>query len=395
MAKKKVKTKPKITATPYNPTGVTQYPSEAAFNTAVSTRAKSQLQPTLNDIRTRRKQEFGANTTRNNDIQRYYGYDLAARQSAQTRQQAALQGLLDSVGVANTDAQTGLSSALRPAADANSAAATQLGVAPTGTDPALTNVLASYGQANKMGLAGDYGAYNTNAANDIALTGVQEREAGTTEMNTHAAAMRALDKERTDAMGQLPGLTDTARSGLLQELLANSQNKLAWNQFGETRRSNKAGESIAGDQQTLAENQFDETKKQNKAQNKLNEEQLQISRDELDSKIDQAQTDQEMTVAQDNAKKFDTAAQWLQGWLAPTDAEQSVTVNKDTKAKKTKIRKSYDTRIKNGFHSTLVQLMTQFGLDRATAYEVMRSAPPYRKKAEQFADAWNMRSYPH
>src|SRR4051812_20507941 len=149
---------------PYNPTGVTQYPSKKAFNTAVNTRATGQLQPTLNDIRARRTEELGAHDTRNADIQSYYGYDMAARQAAQTRMQEALGGILRSVGTSGTDAAAGLSAALRPSADANAAAASQLGVSAPGTDPQIAASLAAYGQGNQMGLAGDFGSYLARSA---------------------------------------------------------------------------------------------------------------------------------------------------------------------------------------------------------------------------------------
>src|SRR4051794_1260029 len=204
-AKLKPKVKPKPAA-PYNPAGVTTYPSEKAFNTTVDTRARAQLKPALDDIRARTTEEVGANETRNRDIQRYYGYDLAARQAAQTRMQEALTGILGSVGTDNTQAQAGLSAALRPSADANATAAQQLGAMAPGTDPALASTLAAYGQGNKMGLGGDFGAYLTRSAADIGLTGVEEREAGEKEMGVHRSAMTALDRERKDAMGQLPGL---------------------------------------------------------------------------------------------------------------------------------------------------------------------------------------------
>src|SRR5215218_7024341 len=80
---------------PYNPAGVTQYPSRAAFDKVVNTRAKAQLQPGLSDIRARRKEEIGANATRTRDIQGYYDYDLAARNAAQTRLNEALSGILN------------------------------------------------------------------------------------------------------------------------------------------------------------------------------------------------------------------------------------------------------------------------------------------------------------
>lgn len=412
MATKKAQTKPKPKAKPkpkpkpYNPAGITTYPSEKAFNTAVDARAGAQLRPTLNDIRARRKEEIGANATRNYDIQRYYGFDQAAREAAAKRQQEALTGILSASGLSNTSAQAGLSAALRPAADANSAAATQLGVASPGIDPQLANVLAAYGTSNQNSLAGDFAAYSNDAANDIAMSGVEGREAGDKEAGVHRAAMTALDQERTDANNQLPGLREQARSAMLQELLANSQNKLAWrqfglgrDQFGETVRSNKANEKLAGKQEQLAEDQFTESKrarkfdeKEARKASKLNQDQLDLARDELNAKIDQAQTEEEVAAAEDEGKRFDSATQYLQGYLAPGDQDMKYNEN----GKKVFSPGKYKARVNDSkFHEVLVNLMTTYGLDRATAYQVMRSAPVFRKKAEKFADAWNMRSYPH
>jgi hypothetical protein len=409
---KKATKKPK----PYSPTSVTQYPSKKAFNAEINTRAQGQLQPALNDIRARRHEELGAHDTRNTDIHSYYGYDLAARQAAQTRMQEALGGILKSVGTSGTDAATGLSAALRPAADSNAAAAAQLGVTAPGTDPQLASSLAAYSQGNQMGLAGDFGSYLARSAGDIGLTGVEERDAGQKESSLNTANLKALTKERTDAKAQLPTLRDQARSAMLQEILGNSQNKLAWRQFGlgqqqfgETVRSNRAQEKLAGKQQTLAESQFGETKrarrfdeKMARKQAKLNEGQLQLGRDELNAKIDQANTTQEETVAKDNAKRYDSATTYLQNYLAPNDQDKTPggldpnNANYDESAKPQFNPAAYKRRVNDGkFHEVLVNIMTTYGLDRATAYQVLRTSPIFRKKAEKFADAWNLRDYPH
>lgn len=389
--KKRAQKKPK----PYNPAGITQYPSEKAFNQTVNTRAQAQLKPTLDDIRSRRTEEIGANATRNRDIQGYYGYDMGARQAAQTRMQEALTGILSAAGVSNTGAQAGLSAALRPAADANSAAATQLGVQAPGVDPQLANVLASYGRGNQNSLAGDFGAYLTRSAADIGLTGIEEREAGEREMGTHKANMTALDKERTAARGQLPGLREGARSSLLQELLANSQNKLAWNQFGENRSQGRAQQRLAEDQFGLAEDQFGLTEdqfkeskrarrfdeKQAREASKLSRDQLDLAHEELDAKVDQAQTEEEVVAAGEQAKRFDSAAEYLQGYLSPGDQDMRY----NAAGKKVFSPKMYKTRVNaNKFHEVLTNLMTTYGLDQMTAYQVMRTAPIFRARAERF-----------
>lgn len=402
MATKKARRKPK----PYNPAAVTQYPSKAAFNNTVNTRARSQLQPTLTDIRNRRREELGAHDTREADIKGYYDFDLAARQAAQDRMQQALTGLLTSVGTTNQDAQAGLAAALRPAQDANAAAAQTLDVAPQGTDPQIAATLAAYGKGNQLGLAGDFGAYLTRSAADIGLTGAERRQAGQTEAQVSRSNLEDLTRERSDAMKTLPALRDQARQGLMQELLANSQNKLAWrqfglgrDQFGETVRSNKAGERLANRQARLAESQFGESKRarrfdeqQAREQSRLNRDQLKLARRELGAKIDQATNDQEMAAAENQAKQFDSAAQWLEGYLAPGDMDMKYNQN----GKKVFSPAKYKARVNNGkFHEVLVNLMTKFGLDRATAYEVLRTAPLFRKTAERNAAAWSMRNRPH
>jgi hypothetical protein len=412
MAAKKAQKKP---PKPYNPAAVTKYPSKKAFNTEINTRAQGLLKPTLNDISARRREELGAHETRTRDIQGYYDYDVAARQAAQTRMQEALTGILGTAGVANSDAQAGLSAALRPSADANSAAASQLGVQAPGVDPQVANVLASYGKGNQMSLAGDFGSQLGRSAADIALTGVERRDAGNKEMGVNRAALTALTKERTDANAQLPALKSQARTSMLQEILANSQNNLAWKQFGEGRtqaraqqnlardqfgetvRSNRANEKLGTRQLGLAKSQFGESKRARRFDEKmarkeatLSRDQLKLARDELNAKVEEARTTQELGQAQDNAKRFDSATTYLQGYLAPGDQDMKYNSN----GKKVFDPKRYKARVNDGkFHEVLVNLMTTYGLDRATAYQVMRSAPIFRKKAEKFADAWNMRNY--
>lgn len=396
MAKKLARKKAKA-PTRYSPAGVTTYPSEAAFNKTVNTRAQAQLKPGLDDIRARRRQELGAHSARTADIQGYYDYDLAARNAAQTRLNESLQGIMGRSDVMGAGSQEGLAAAVRQSQAGNEAASTQLGVQAPGVDPNVTNTLAAYNKGNQMGLAGEFGGYLAGGANDIAMTGIERREAGQQEQGTNTANLRALDDERKTAMATLPGLRDASRQSLLQEILANSQNKLAWNQFGEGRRSNKAQEGLAEDQFGLAEDQFGQTKKefteqkrarkfdegQARKQSQLNQDQLDLARDELNAKVDQAQTDQEMAGAEDQAKRFDSAAQWLSGYLAPNDADYRMNAND----KKVFSPKQYNARI--SFHEALVQIMNRYGMDRGTAYQILgtSSIPAWRRQADKYRQA--------
>lgn len=390
MALKKAR---KRTVQPYSPAEVTTYPSQAAFNTTVRNRARGQLAPTLDDIRARRKQELGAHTTRSREIGDLYNFDLAARQAAQTRLNEALTGILNRNDVLGSGAQAGLSAALKTVGDQNAAAAQQLGVTVPGTDPQVAATLAAYNKGNSMGLAGDFAGSLARSAADIGITGVERREAGEREMAMNRANLQALDEERTAANKTLPQLQEEARSGLLNEILANSQNKLAWKQFGEGRRQfNK--------QQTLAEDQFGEQKRARKfdegealKQSQLNQDQLDLARDELNAKIDQATTDQDMTNAENAAKQFDSATEWLSGYLAPGDQDMKY----NDSGKKVFSPGKWQKRIKGSFNDTVNQLITRFGLDRGTAYTVLSTAsiPGWRKNALKFKAAWEMNNRPH
>jgi len=385
-------------STPYSPTSVTTYPNESAFNRGVDTRARGQLQPGLSDVRARRREELGAHEARTRDIQGYYDYDLAARQAGQTRLQEALTGILNRNDVMGAGAQEGLAAALRQASAPNDAAAAQLGVGAAPVDPQLAASLGAYSKGNAMGLAGEFGNHLALGAADIGLTGVERREAGDRETGEHAANLKGLTNERTELMKTLPGLREGARASMLQEILANSQNKLAWRQFGEGRRSSKVQEGLAKDQFDLTGEQFTESKRarkfdegQARIQSKLNQDQLNLARDELNAKIDQAQTEEEAKGAETMAKQFDSAAEWLTGWLAPNDQDKAM---RGDPKKPVFSPKLYNRRVNNGFHDALVQLMTRFGLDRSTAYKVLSTATPYRKKAEKFSGAWDMRNRP-
>ena len=400
--KPRKKPKTKKPAPRYSPASQTTYPSEKAFNRTLETRARSQLDPVLNDIRARRKEELGAHATRGREIQGYYDQDLAARQAQQTRIQEALNGIMSRNDVMGAGAQEGLAAAMRQATAGNDAAAQQLGVQAPGVNPDLANTLAAYTKGNAMGLAGDFGQHLVRSAADIGLTGVERREAGEREGGVHSAALRALTGERSDAMKQLPGLRDAARTSMLQEILGNSQNKLAWrqfglgrDQFGETVRSNKAQEDLAADQFDLAEDQFRESKKARRFdermardQSQLNWEQLALARDELTAKVDQATTEAEMAGAEDQAKKFDAAAEWLAGWLAPNDMDYAM---RGDPKKKTFSPAAYKKRTggPKAFHSALSQIITRFGVDRNTAYEILRTAEPYRSMAQRNQNAFN------
>lgn len=395
MAKARVKRR-------YDPAGVTTFPSRKAFTNRVNSMARSQIQPTLNDIAARRREEQGAHTTRVGDIQGYYNFDLAARQAAQDRLQSALTGILNRNDTLGSGASEGLAAALRTAAAPNDAAAAQLGVAPGAADPGLTSALAAYGKADSMGLAGDVAGSLTRGTADLSVAGAAQREAGMNEEALNKANLDELTKERTAAMGQLPGLRTTAQQNLLQQILANSQNKLAWQQFGETRTNNRASRSIARQQQSLAENQFGEQQRQNRVGNKLNRAQLKEQTREAKAQEKQARVNarldqgklriQRQQIAaqqgQQAAKQFDSAVQWLGGFLAPTDTDYRL--NQD--GKKVFSPKNYNNRVMNqmGFNGVVDQLQARYGMSSLEAYQVLStsSIPAWRKKASAYATGY-------
>lgn len=376
---------------PFNPAGVTTYPSRKAFNNSVNSLARSQVQPTLNDISTRQREEAGAHKTRVGDISGYYNFDLNARQAAQTRLNEALTGILNRNDVLGSGASEGLAAALRASAAPQNAAAAQLGVAPGGTDPAIMGALGAYGKADTMGLAGDAAGALTRGAADLSIAGAAQREAGMNEEALNKANLTGLAKERTAAMGQLPGLRTQARQNLLQQILANSQNKLAWRQFG-------SSSDLAQQQQDLAESQFGETKKQNRAQNKLGRAQLKeqtraskagerqarangrLEQKKLGLQRQQILADQGAAAA----KQFDGAVEFLSSYLSPSDLDYKY--NDD--GKKVFDPKAYNKRI--SFDEALTQIMNRYGMDSLQAYQILGTAsiPAWRKKAAAYAGGY-------
>lgn len=378
-------------AKPYNPAGVTTYPSRKAFGGAVNRLAKSQIQPTLNDISTRQREETGAHKTRVGDISGYYNFDLNARQAAQTRLQEALTGILNRNDVLGGGANEGLAAALRASAAPQDAAATQLGVAPTPTDPSIMGALGAYGKADSMGLAGDAAGALTRGAADLSIAGAAQREAGMNEEALNKANLTGLTKERSAAMSQLPGLRTQARQTLLQQILANSQNKLAWRQFG-------SSSDLAQQQQDLAESQFGETKTQNRAQNKISRGQLKEQtraskagekQARVNAKLDGKKLDlerQQITATQGEAaaKQFDGAVEFLSSYLSPSDLDYKYNDN----GKKVFAPKLYNKRI--SFDEALTQIMNRYGMDSLQAYQVLGTAgiPAWRKKAAAYAGGY-------
>jgi hypothetical protein len=387
---------------PYNPAGITTYPSKKKFTGAVNSLAQSQLQPTLNDISARRREEQGAHTTRAADITGYYNFDLAARQAAQDRLQSAMTGILNRNDVLGAGGSEGLAAALRTSAAPNQAAASQLGVISGNTDPSITSALSAYGKADSMGLAGDAAGALTRGAADLSVAGAAGRTAGLNEDATNKANLDALTKERTAAMGTLPGLRTQANQTLLQQILANSQNKLAWQQFGETTTNNRAARSIARQQQGLAEQQFGETKTQNRAGNRLNRAQLREQTREakaqektarVNSRLDRSKLRQQrQQILADQgaaqAKQFDSAVAWLDGVVTPGD--QDYKLNQD--GKKVFDPKAYNNRVMTqmGFNGVLQQLQARFGMDSLQAYQILATSniPLWRKKAAAFSTGY-------
>jgi hypothetical protein len=363
---------------------------EGQFKEAVKKRARSQVQPLLQDVSTRRKEAVSAGDAREEDIGRYYGADLAARQSGSDRLNKALQGIMGSLGGAGTDVQSAMSAALRQQGDVQTQQASALGVAAPTLDPAYLASLSAGGVGNQMGLGGDMAGLAARAAADIGLSGTEQRFAGENETRRQSGVLDALTDERSDIMARLPGLREQARGAILGEETGKAQLGLAEDQFGETKRSNRFNEGITDRQTDLAEEQFGETKragaharKMAEKGQRLNEKTLSLERKKLQADINNATNAGEKTVATERAAKFDKAAEWLTGHLAPNDSDQSP-IDPDDPESKTKFDPKL-WRSNRRFSEARIQLQRRFGMSEEEAMRVLMTAqiPEWRRRAQK------------
>lgn len=375
---KKPKKKPK----PYDPLAPS-FKYQKGFNKAVKRRARAQVQPLLQDVGQRRREAVSANTEREADIGGMYGAERAARTAGNTQLKDALTGLMSSMGGMGTEVQNAMQAALGQSQAREQEAAAQLGVVAPGQDPSYLAALAAGTTGNKMGLGGDMATALTRGAANLGISGVGERNALENEDRRYQGIISGLDQERTDIRSRLPGIMETMRGAIGQEemgkLVTGEQMDLARDQFGEIKRGNRFNERMTRRQHRLAKEQFGETKKQNKASRqdakarlKLDEGTLQLQRDQLEIEKTGAVDEAGKKAAENKAKQFDSAVEWLTGFLAPGDQDKVLADPEDPSSKMVTRPDYLKTR---SFDEAYEQLRARYGLGPLMALGVLASAP--------------------
>jgi hypothetical protein len=370
-----------------------QFKYQKGFNKAVRQQANSQVAPALGDVNQRIGEAQGAHTTRNSELQGWYGYAANTGQAANNALGDRMQSILGSLQTQGGASGDALSAALRQSMDQTAPQAAALGVQGPQTDPAYADALRAYQGENNLSLVGDIGSGLQRAAADQGILGITGREAADAESRRAQSTMSDLTKERTGIKQQIPGIRsqiaeqlrnqELARAGqVFQQNLAQSQFGLDKKQFGLSKAQFRQTKKEAKFQHGLANKQFGEDVRHNQVGEAQNQQQIanQYSVDmanvatqnaQLQQNIDKAQTAQDKEVATAHAKAFNNGISAVQAWLKPEKFE---------------MKKSGETRnkvYKRKFNDGLDMLVHQTSLPIGLALKVMAAFPPFRKEANK------------
>lgn len=370
MARLKKKSKPFDPSKP-------SFKTEKQFRKAVKNRAKAQVQPLLQDIKQRKGEAVSANRARESDIDKYYGYDLGARQSAYDKINTALNGLITGNAGLTEASRDALAAALRGSAGRENEQAALLGAAPTQNPEAAIRAAGAMGDVSTLGTLGNVEAFRGEAARGIGASGIAHREAGETEGARFNAIMKALAKERTDVRSRLPGIREDVRQTMLgeesQRAAQGFQQELASDQFdfqkkesGRNFRLQKRGQKF---QEDLAERQQTETERANKAGERINMAGVRNERARIKQEVDNAGDDTTREEAKARGERFNAGIEILTSWFKPTKQE----TGKGGRMGPQK-QQAYEQRLVHGYSEMLQQLMASTGMGPLEARQVILAA---------------------
>lgn len=381
MAKKKAVKKVK----PYDPLA-SPYATQNDFNSAVTKTARSQIDPQLSEIGYQTGQAQSAHNNRANEMKGWYQAESDAARAGAGDLATANAGILNSLGGANANAQSGMAAALRQQQDAANAEATRLGGTARQVDPNLLAANAGYGGAGQMSLGGDVTAANARANANVAIAGTAGRQAAEGEDRRFQGVQQGLDDQRRSLFATLPGLMEQARQNLGTTELARSgqafQQGLATDQFGlqsraqtESESNSARSRSASRAQDQLAQDTFGEQKRAQRKSEKQRDTELGISQQNADTQRQQVTGGAQDDIAVAKGKQFDSGLTILQGVLGQT--KNDIIYKSDGLGGKTKeidvakTQKRIESRTRGKFDQTLQSIMASTGMGEGTALRVM------------------------
>jgi hypothetical protein len=386
MAAKKPKKKTPASP-PYNPLA-SPYATQADFNKAVQTTARSQIDPQLGELTYQGKQAQSAHTNRNNEMGGWYTAESDAAKAAQNSLAQANQGILNSLTGAGQDVQSGMAAAIRAQQEGAQQEASRLGGVARAVDPNLLTAMAGYGGAGNMALSGDIAGSNARAAAEVGITGTAARQAAQAEDRRFTGIQQGIGDQRRSLFAQLPGLMEQARQNLSTTELGRAgqsfQQGLARDQFGLQARAQTDSEknsartrSSSRAQDDLAQQTFGEQKRAQRVSENQKDTELGISQQNADTQRAQviAAAGDNSDIAAAKGKQFDSGLKILQGVLGQSKndvvykRDQYGTVTKEVDVKAT--QKNIEARTRGKFDQTLNSIMASTGMGEGTALRVM------------------------
>lgn len=386
-----VKLAKKKAPTPYNPLA-SPYATQGDFNNAVSTTARQQIQPQLDEFGLQGSQARSAHQNRQNEMQGWYQAESDAQRAGADSLSQANQGILNSLQGSGQDVQAGMAAAIRQSQQSADAEAAKIGGTARQIDPNYLTAIGGYVGAGNLGLAGNIASANARASADIGIAGTGAREAASAEQRRYQGVNDALTQQRTSLLGQLPGLEQNARESLsntelaregqsFQEGLANKQFGLSARAQTESEKSGARSRSSSRSQDQLAQDQFGETKRATRVSEAQQDEQLGIDAKNAETQrkqvLNTAGTDQ--ATAEAKGKQFDSGLAILSNAWKWTDADKVYAKDadgfqtKDTDAKATRNR--VEARMHGKFDDIYRQIVAATGMGPGTAYRVMMAGP--------------------
>jgi hypothetical protein len=392
MATKVTKKAKKTAQKPYSPTAV-GYPTVGAFNKAVKTTAMAGLQPQINTVKQQQQQGLGAHKTRVGQIGGWARGQANDAKAASSSLNASTQALLNSMSGGNQGMNDAMSAAVRKINDTASANASQLGVAGQKVDPNVLLASGAYGQGGDLSMAGMLAGIQAHGAAMAPMATSEGAQNTAFENDRWTQENQGYKQQRSDLMGQLPGLMTSARSSLSAAELAKDQERLARSQFGEQKVNDKANRIATRAQTKLATKQFGLSaadlrekkraakvaERQQQVQLGINQQQVDVQKAQIIATADKEAGKANSDLAVARAKQFDKGITFIQNaWkMTPNDQVYAKDANgfqtKDIDPNAT--AKRIEGRMKGKFDEMVRQIQANTGLGPGYALRVMMAAP--------------------
>lgn len=337
------------------------YKTQGDVTRAVRERAKQSYTPALREIEAQKKEEEATHLGRTQDIERFYGFWNRSLSDAYERTNSALNHLITNRDEMSKVSRGSLEAALRASDMAASERASALGVRPGASESQGLNT-AAYGaeQAETNSLAGQAASMIAAASQRQSLGSVGAIQESNRESARNRNILENLRTQRSRITGQIPAYEETAREQLYQQLLAQQnqgfQQGLAGRQFG-----------LSREQFGLDVQRQKHQEKVDWANAAINQHQVENEAARIQKEIDKFTNNEQKTLAQAKARRWDKGSEWLSKYLTPGPSD-IVKIHGEEGKTTTKINPKTYTR---DFTQAYRVLTVRYGMDPISAYRLL------------------------